>query len=208
MSFRNVISKSELLRQKRELEATKDVDKILSTKKDVILQKVSEVGPQVSSVLGKFLEELKTAYDDYAVLVASMSYEEVLALSKILEGGLEVDLKKERYMDVHYWRPFIESKKVITPTTLAQSNFFQDTEKIINSIIEAAWLKSFILKLIKDLRDTDKLINALEKVVIPETEKKIASISITLEERDREELNRIKKVRNKMVTGVGSVRRS
>ncbi|MFP3222622.1 MAG: V-type ATP synthase subunit D, partial [Nitrososphaeria archaeon] len=71
-----------------------------------------------------------------------------------------------------------------------------------------AWLKSFILKLIKDLRDTDKLINALEKVVIPETEKKIASISITLEERDREELNRIKKVRNKMVTGVGSVRRS
>jgi len=38
MSFRNVISKSELLRQKRELEATKDVDKILSTKKDVILQ--------------------------------------------------------------------------------------------------------------------------------------------------------------------------
>jgi len=35
MSFRNVISKSELLRQKRELEATKDVNKILSTKKDV-----------------------------------------------------------------------------------------------------------------------------------------------------------------------------
>ncbi len=208
MSFRNVISKSELLRQKRELEATKDVDKILSTKKDVILQKVSEVGPQVSSVLGKFLEELKTAYDDYAVLVASMSYEELTAISKVLEGGLEVDLKKERYMDVHYWRPVIVSKKDITPTTLAQSSFFRDGDTLINSLIEAAWLKSFILKLIKDLRDTDKLINALEKVVIPETERKIASISITLEERDREELNRIKKVRDKMVKMVGSVQRS
>ncbi|MGC8599809.1 MAG: V-type ATP synthase subunit D [Nitrososphaeria archaeon] len=208
MSFRNVISKSELLRQKRELEATKDVDKILSTKKDVILQKVSEVGPQVSSVLGKFLEELKTVYDDYAVLVASMSYEELTAISKVLEGGLEVDLKKERYMDVHYWRPVIVSKKDITPTTLAQNSFFRDGDTLINSLIEAAWLKSFILKLIKDLRDTDKLINALEKVVIPETERKIASISITLEERDREELNRIKKVRDKMVKVVGSVQRS
>ena len=206
MSFRNVVSKSELLRQKRELQATKDVDKILSTKKDVILQKVSEVGPQVSSVLGRFLDELKIAYEDYAVLVASMSYEEVVALSKFLEGGLEVDLKRDRYMDVHYWIPAIVSKRTVTPTTLAQYSFFQDGDKLVNYLIDAAWLKSFILKLIKDLRDTDKLINALEKVVIPETEQKIASISITLEERDREELNRIKKVRDKMVKAVGSVR--
>ena len=69
----------------------------------------------------------------------------------------------------------------------------------------AAWLKSFVLKLIKDLRDTDRLINALEKVVIPETEKRIAVLSLTLEERDREELNRIKKVRDKLVKRVGKV---
>ena len=205
MSFRNVTSKSELLRQKKELEAVKEVDKILTTKKDVILQKISEVGPEVTHSLSKLLKKLDEAYEAYSILISEHSQAEVDSLAELMQGKLEVKVNKERFMDVIYSRPeVIKSVKPI-PATWAQQNFYEKAEELIEALISAAWLKSFVLKLIKDLRDTDRLINALEKVVIPETEKRIAVLSLTLEERDREELNRIKKVRDKLVKRVGRV---
>ncbi len=205
MSFRNVISKSELLRRKRELQATKDVDKILSTKKDVIIQRISEVGPQVTKSVSKMLDDLGEAYYAFSLVALEYSEPELEHLSRLMEGTLELDLKRERYMDVHYWVPVKVSQRIPTPNSWALMELFEKGSELVSSLIEASWQKSFVLKLIKDLRDTDRLINALEKVVIPESEERIRTISLILEERDREELNRIKKVRDKLVRSGGRV---
>jgi V/A-type H+-transporting ATPase subunit D len=49
--------------------------------------------------------------------------------------------------------------------------------------------------LAKELERTQKLINALEFVIIPQYENAIAFIRATLEEREREEFVRLKKVK-------------
>ena len=47
----------------------------------------------------------------------------------------------------------------------------------------------------KELERTQKLINALEYVIIPQYENAISFIRATLEEREREEFVRLKKVK-------------
>ena len=55
-------------------------------------------------------------------------------------------------------------------------------------------------RLAKALEKTQKLLNALENVIIPQYQQKIRFILATLEEREREEFAKLKKVKAKMVS--------
>ncbi|MGH9978479.1 MAG: V-type ATP synthase subunit D, partial [Nitrososphaeraceae archaeon] len=59
----------------------------------------------------------------------------------------------------------------------------------------AAEYENAIFSLAKELERTQKLINALEYVIIPQYENAIAFIRATLEEREREDFVRLKKVK-------------
>ena len=58
-----------------------------------------------------------------------------------------------------------------------------------------------IFSLAKALEKTQKLLNALENVIIPQYKDNIRFILSTLEEREREEFAKLKKVKEKMESG-------
>ena len=58
-----------------------------------------------------------------------------------------------------------------------------------------------IFSLAKALEKTQKLLNALENVIIPQYKEKIRFILATLEEREREDFAKLKKVKAKMESG-------
>ena len=68
------------------------------------------------------------------------------------------------------------------------------------NIEDIAYLTSAIdyPSLAKALEKTQKLLNALENVIIPQYQHKIRFILATLEEREREEFAKLKKVKAKM----------
>ena len=66
---------------------------------------------------------------------------------------------------------------------------------MLPKVCKAAEYENAIFSLAKELERTQKLINALEYVIIPQYESAISFIRSTLEEREREEFVRLKKVK-------------
>jgi V/A-type H+-transporting ATPase subunit D len=66
---------------------------------------------------------------------------------------------------------------------------------MLPKVCKAAEYENAIFSLAKELERTQKLINALEFVIIPQYEGAVAFIRATLEEREREEFVRLKKVK-------------
>jgi len=62
-------------------------------------------------------------------------------------------------------------------------------------VCKAAEYENAIFSLAKELEKTQKLINALEFIIIPQYQDAVYFIKATLEEREREEFVRIKKVK-------------
>jgi V/A-type H+-transporting ATPase subunit D len=68
-------------------------------------------------------------------------------------------------------------------------------KNMLPAVCKAAEYENAIFSLAKELERTQKLINALEYVIIPQYQEAIYFIKATLEEREREEFVRIKKVK-------------
>ena len=66
---------------------------------------------------------------------------------------------------------------------------------MLPKVCKAAEYENAIFNLAKELERTQKLINALEYVIIPQYEDAITFIRASLEEREREEFVRLKKVK-------------
>ena len=74
--------------------------------------------------------------------------------------------------------------------------------KTLVSIFKAAEYENAIFRLAKELERTQRLINALEYLIIPRYESSIRYIQATLEEREREEFVRLKHVKRVMESRV------
>ena len=66
---------------------------------------------------------------------------------------------------------------------------------MLPGIYRAAEYENAIFRLAKELEKTQKLINALEYVIMPQYQSSMTFIKSTLEEREREEFVRLKKVK-------------
>ena len=70
-------------------------------------------------------------------------------------------------------------------------------EKIIHQILELAPLEASLKRLGNEIRKTTRRINALEEMLIPKIQNEIGFIRSTLEEREREDNFRLRRIKNK-----------
>ena len=96
----------------------------------------------------------------------------------------------------------ISSKKEVQDLTygFADTNSSVDQatkliKNILPGICKAAEYENAIFSLAKELEKTQKLINALEYIIIPQYQEALSFIKSTLEEKEREEFVRLKKVK-------------
>ncbi len=71
-------------------------------------------------------------------------------------------------------------------------------EKILDVIIEYADIETRLKRLGEEINKTNRRVNALEQVTIPSLHEQVSYISQTLDERAREDLFRLKKVKKKI----------
>ncbi|MEM3852754.1 MAG: V-type ATP synthase subunit D, partial [Conexivisphaerales archaeon] len=161
MSFKNIISKSELINEKKELQATEVVDKILSTKKDVLIQRLSEKTDEATESVSRYLASLSEAYQAFQRLYLEIGECELTLLSIIQEGKLEISAGSDRFMDVKFTVITGHQNNWMVPYTGSMLEFLIRGEKLMSNLVEAAWTRNLVLKIIKDLKDTDRLMNAI-----------------------------------------------
>lgn len=193
-------TKIELIGVRRRLQTAQRVQKVLDDKRDVLLKRLDEMIQQAGKARDEISEPLADAY--------LALYDAYLKLGPLrLEGTaantppvVEADVNVRRIVDVDVPSITMSEKELgmtygFADTNVAVDRAARQMRKVLPSIFKAAEFENAIFRLAKELERTQRLLNALEYMIIPRYQNSIRYIQSTLEEREREEFVRLKHVK-------------
>jgi V/A-type H+/Na+-transporting ATPase subunit D len=204
MSFGRRVSatKIDLIKIRRSTQVAKMVHKILDDKREVLLKKIDEMIEEATKARSDIWlplgEIYKSVYDAYM----SLGTATLESVSDTTPSVMEVEVNVRRIVDVKI--PTLQVKTNeggqdlsygFVETNASVDKAARLIKNMLPKVCKAAEYENAIFSLAKELERTQKLINALEYVIIPQYEEAIAFIRATLEEREREEFVRLKKVK-------------
>ncbi len=202
-------TKIELIGTRRRLQTAVRVKKVLDDKRDVLLKRLDEMIQEASKARDEISEPLADAYlalyDAYLKL-GPLKLEGIAANTPPM---IEADVSVRRVVDVDVPSIKLAEKEVgmtygFADTNVAVDRAARQMRRVLPSIFRAAEFENAIFRLAKELERTQRLLNALEFMIIPRYETSIRFIQATLEEREREEFVRLKHVKRILERRVGA----
>ena len=193
-------TKIELIRIKRSLSVARTVYKILEDKREVLLRRLDELIEQAGKAREDLWAPLSDAYralfDSY-LKMGPLTVESVAATTP---KGVELSLKTQRIIDVTVPSIQLKDRPLLLSYGFADTSSALDAaslamRQVLPAILKAAEIENSIFRLASELERTQRLLNALEYIIIPQYEEAVKTISSTLEEHEREEFVRLKKIK-------------
>ena len=206
MSFgQNVTAtKIELFKYKRSTQVASMVQKILDDKRKVLLKNIEEMIAEAQKTRGGIWEPLQEIYESVNESYLSLGVATVDSVAQSTPAVMEVQSDVKRVVDVTIPVLTVTEKDTKSmPYGFADTNASIDRgakliKDLLPKICKAAEYENSIFSLAKALEKTQKLLNALENVIIPQYKQRVRFILATLEEREREEFAKLKKVKASM----------
>src|SRR5574341_269620 len=203
MSFgRGVLpTKIELIRIKRSLKVAKMVHKILDDKREVLLKRIDEMFEEANKAREDIWAPLEQVYSSVFDAYLSLGTGTLESIASLTPSAMEVDVNVRRIVDVKVPTLQVSAKNIellsygFADTNAAVDKAAKLIKNLLPGICKAAEFENAIFSLAKELERTQRLINALEYVIMPQYGNAIRFITSTLEEREREEFVRLKKVK-------------
>jgi V/A-type H+-transporting ATPase subunit D len=197
-------TRSELLKRKAHRSLADQGMNLLKKKRDALLR---EFMPIIDETLRLSLRlERVTADAQYELSMAKAKDggPEVRSASFAASGEALVDISGTHVMGVPIpviskgtspLRNPLRRGYSITGVSARVDSTADKFEEIIDVIIESADIETRLKRLGEELRKTNRRVNALENVVVPGLDEQIRFIEMSLEERAREDIFRLKKVK-------------
>ena len=196
-------TRTELLQRKNQISLAQQGNDLLKQKRDALLMEFMDVMDRVLDSSKRLQEAAAKA--SYAQAVAKAVDGSVTMRSAAManKGEVDVELKGVVIMGV----PVPEvAEKNIKKTSLERGYSLTGVSSRINEtaerfedegniIIEIAAIETKLKRLGEEIQKTRRRVNALDYVVIPQLEEQVKYIQMALDERAREELFRLKKVK-------------
>ena len=202
MSFAKKVqpTKLELIRLKRSLAVATKIHKILEDKKEVLLKKMGEMVDKATERRSRLEAELASCYSALLKAYLDLGSVKLEGIARSVPADLEVEAKVKRYIDVDVPIVSLQLKKLSLKYGFADTSHTLDEAvkkmtEIMPLLIEAASVENAVFKIALELEKTQRLMNALEYIIIPQVKESIKFIASTLEEREREEFIRMKKIK-------------
>lgn len=192
-----------LILKRRKVLAEKGHD-LLKEKRDALIMEFFDILEDVRKLRNDVNEALKEAYDALAMTKMIMGPLKVEEVATSIPPILELDVSTRNVMGVRVPLLRVEEK---SESTLISSYGFTDTsakldeavEKFRNAlkaIIRLAETEAAVKRLAEEIEKTKRRVNALKYVIIPRLTNTILFIELHLEEREREDLFRMKRIKS------------
>jgi V/A-type H+-transporting ATPase subunit D len=203
MSFgrRVTATNIELIKIRRSMQVAKMVHKILDDKREVLLKKIDEMIEEANKARQDIWAPLGEIYTAVYQAYMSLGTSTLEAVADSTPSVMETDVDVRRIVDVKIPTLSVKTKGGsqlsygFTETNSSVDKAAKLIKNMLPGVCKAAEYENAIFSLAKELERTQKLINALEYVIIPQYQDAVAFIKATLEEREREEFVRLKKVK-------------
>ena len=200
-------TRAELLERKQQIALAQQGMDLLKQKRDALLMEFMSVMDEtlrLSESLGKTVAEAQ-----YSLAISKAVDGAVSLRSAALatQGEVLVDMTGAKIMGVAV--PVVTKGQSPLRSSFTRgyaatgiSSRIDETadkfERILDVIIEYADIETRLKRLGEEINKTNRRVNALEQVTIPGLREQVAYISQTLDERAREDLFRLKKVKKKI----------
>lgn len=192
MPTRNVApTKSNLLREKETLALAEEGYDLLERKREILMLELMKRIDEVRVLEREMRRRAGTAYP----VLRRMLLEAGRDNARELAAGVKADFSaKERRVQVTgISMPALEAVAPERRLQVSFMNSFADSDAtaaefsgLLEIIARMAGLRAIVWRLAKEVRRTQRRVNALEKMVIPESKAIKSFIEASLEERERE----------------------
>ena len=197
-------TRMELTRLKGRLKTAVRGHKLLKDKRDEMMKQFLEIVRKNRALRKKVEEGLQRANAAFTVASAVMGPEMLEQALLYPKAGVELDVSFRNVMSVNvpvYDFHTTGDGAEIYPYGFAQTSGELDAaletlERVFRDMLELAEVEKSMQLLAQEIEKTRRRVNALEYVVIPETQQNIRYISMKLDENERGNTTRLMKVKD------------
>jgi V/A-type H+-transporting ATPase subunit D len=199
-------TRSELINLKRRIALSERGYKILKMKRDGLILEFFKVLADAKDSRGELLQKYQRAVESMALANTVEGAIGVKSAAFSVKEVPQITLTSKNIMGVVV--PKIESSKVrkslvdrgygVLGTTSIIDETATSFEELVEAIIESAEIETTMKRLLSEIESTKRRVNALEFKVIPELSEARDFIKMRLDEMEREELFRLKKIKARM----------
>ena len=198
-------TRSELLEVTKKIRLTKNGHKILKLKRDGLILEFFKILDQAKDLRMEIAKRYKEAREKIAIASAVDGVIAVRSAAYALTSHPEIQLRSRNLMGVVV--PDIKSSRIVAPldergygiigTSPRIDEAADSYEKLVETIVKAAELETTMKKLLDEIERTKRRVNALEFKVLPDLEEIERFIRFRLEEMERDNIFRLKRIKNK-----------
>lgn len=201
---RTLPTKINLIRLKRDLAMIRRVRRVMEEKREVLLHYIRSTAEDYDKYQNEVFGNIVGLFTSYYRGVASEGLLKVNEYAESVQESFKIKTGIRVLFSVKtpIFSPILES--LANPAFQPGSSpdlieSYIKLKEILPSILNLAMYEETILRLIDELKDTQRLINALDYVILPSYEKTIKYITSVLDERMREDFVRLKMLKRKRV---------
>jgi V/A-type H+-transporting ATPase subunit D len=200
-------TRSELLERKQQISLAQQGMDLLKKKRDALLIEFMSVMDETLRLSGVL--QTTTSEAQYSLAVAQSVDGQVTlrSTSMATKGEINVDMTGTKIMGVSV--PVVTKGESPVRTSFTRgysitgvSSRIDETadkfERVLDVIIEYADTETRLKRVGEEIQKTNRRVNALEQVTVPALQEQVSYIRMTLDERAREDLFRLKKVKKKI----------
>jgi V/A-type H+-transporting ATPase subunit D len=200
-------TRSELLERRGQIQLAQQGMDLLKQKRDALLIEFMSVMDETLRLSGMLQKATAEAQYSLAVAKSVDGNVSVRSVAMATKGEVSVDMTGTKIMGV----PVPVVTKGESPVRSSFTRGYSITgvssridesadkfEHILDVIIEYADIETRLKRLGEEIQKTNRRVNALEQITVPSLREQVAYIRQTLDERAREDLFRLKKVKKKI----------
>ncbi len=196
-------TRMELLKLRQRVGLAQKGHDLLKEKMDALVIEFFEVLRRIQEARTKALEQLSIAHRTLSMCFAVVGTLETKQASKETKRELQVDISTRHIMGIAV--PAVEVGEVernalvrgyglhMTSSVLDEAS--REFERALKLLIELAELEESAFAIARELEKTKRRVNALEYILIPRLKEAIKFIMMRLDEMERENFSRLKRIK-------------
>ncbi len=201
-------TRMELTRLKGKLKTAQRGHKLLKDKRDELMKQFLDTVREVRQLRADVERELARVHSSFTVASALMSGAAMEQALMYPKQSVELDMTFRNIMSVnvpiYHFKTRTDDSGDIFPYGFANTSGELDTAvealgDVFQSMLKLAQIEKTAQLLAEEIEKTRRRVNALEYVMIPQTEESIRYISMKLDENDRATTTRLMKVKDMLL---------
>ena len=198
-------TRMELTRLKKKLKTSQRGHKLLKDKRDELMKQFLETVREVKALRAEVEKDLMQAHGAFTLASALMSSEAIEQALIYPKQSVELTMSFQNIMSVNVpiydFHTQTQSSADIYPygfagTTGELDSAVEALQKVFEKMLKLAQIEKSAQLMAEEIEKTRRRVNALEYVVIPNTQEAIRYITMKLDENDRSTTTRLMKVKD------------